>query len=155
MNQAWLNPGALTMSTGYYVSFSNSLFYSVCIFWSEMGLLEAACVCVCKTKYTYKIHKIHTNIYNKKYIYILLSIQLPYIFWSDHLSHLHLRWLLIDTYVVPFIVRLFSSVFFFFSSSLFLLLLQEEENICCSTGLVLTNFFSFFLFGSYLFFLWF
>lgn len=26
MNQAWLNPGALTMSTGYYVSFSNSLF---------------------------------------------------------------------------------------------------------------------------------
>ena len=33
---------------------------------------------------------------------VFLSIQLPYVFWLGHLSHLHLRWWMIDIYVVPF-----------------------------------------------------
>ena len=33
---------------------------------------------------------------------VFLSIQLPYVFWLEHLSHLYLKCLLIDTYLVPF-----------------------------------------------------
>ena len=33
---------------------------------------------------------------------VFLSIQLPYVFWLEHLSHLHLKSLLIDMHLVPF-----------------------------------------------------
>ena len=42
---------------------------------------------------------------------VFLSIQLPYVFWLEHLSHLHLRWLLIGMYVMPFYC---STIFLFF-----------------------------------------
>ena len=60
---------------------------------------------------------------------IFLSIQLPYVFWLEHLNCLCLRWLLIDIYVVciHFIVRLFSSFSFL---SLFLLLLKASPSMC-------------------------
>ena len=47
---------------------------------------------------------------------ILLLIQIPYVFWLEHLSHLHLLAItFIDRYVFNAIlfVRLFSSVSFF------------------------------------------
>ena len=48
-----------------------------------------------------------------------LSIQIPCFFWLEHLSHLHLKWLLIDMYLLPI-------YFYNYVSSFFFLLLKEH-----------------------------
>ena len=39
---------------------------------------------------------------NSIYMFCFLTHSATRVYWLQHLSHLHLRWLLIDTYVVPF-----------------------------------------------------
>ena len=52
---------------------------------------------------------------------VFLSTQLPYVFWLEHLSHLHLRWLLSDIYLLSFYSLIIFLCFFPFSSSFSLL----------------------------------
>ena len=52
-----------------------------------------------------------------------LSIQLPSVFWLEYLSHLHLKWLLIGTYLLP--SYSFNSFPFFFLFFFFFYFLKQ------------------------------
>ena len=82
--------------------------FSLCIFFNQGGSLE-------DTTYV---------------SLVFLSIQLPYVFWLKPLSHLHLRRLLIDMYLVPFLIDYFALFIFFLS--LFLLLFKASPLIIVS-----------------------
>ena len=78
---------------------------------------------------------------------VFLSIQLACVFWLDHLSHLHLKWLLKICTYCHFILynhlSLLLLFFFFFSFSFFFF--RRPFNTSCNTGLAVMNSFSYFL----------
>ena len=83
--------------------------------------------------------------------HIFLSFQLSYVFWLEHLIHLHLMLLSIGTYSLPFFQYLcFSlSLSLSFSVPLFLSLFfySSPFSISCSASLVETHSFSLILCG--------
>ena len=108
----------------------HSLIFNLCVFSSEVSLLEAA----------------------YRWVPLFWSNQSPYIFWLEHLVHWHLKWLLMGMYLFSF-CYLFSSCFcssLYFSSSFnlfpcgfmisfrvtFLLLSLKYLYICCGGGVI-------------------
>ena len=83
-----------------------------------------------------------------------LNHSVSYVFWLQHLSHLYLRWLLINMHLFA---TSFLNVFLLFLLFLLLLLFffsfWQVFDSCCTTGLVLTNSFSLFFSGVFLGFL--